>query len=169
MTMTWSNIWVEKDTTKRAFTQNVRRCSLMVIPRIKEKLQKYPDVTYTARADYLEIPAQGPEGFRVWVQERPGHYTVGFEGWHEEFTEAGAAIDCFAFGLSPACRLSVFRRGSIDYKWQVLHQVDGQWIADSETGLFFFPFGAGERRESYTMTSSTPPNIRLETDLRTRS
>jgi hypothetical protein len=25
----------------------------------------------------------------------------------------------------------------MDYKWQVLVQEDGQWIADSETGLLF--------------------------------
>jgi len=66
--------------------------------------------------------------------------TVGFEGWHEEFTDEAAALNCFAFGLSTACRLRVFRCRGTDYKWQVLHQVDGRWIADSETGLFVFTF-----------------------------
>jgi hypothetical protein len=112
----------------------------MVIPRIKEKLQKYPHVSYAATASFLEIPPQSPTGFCVWIQERPDGYTVGFDGWHEEFTDADAALNCFAFGLSTACRLRVFRRGSTDYKWQVLHQVDSHWVADSETGLFIFPF-----------------------------
>lgn len=112
----------------------------MVIPRIKEKLQKYPHVAYTTSDGYLEISAQSPTGFRVWIQEQPDGYTVGFDGWHEEFTDGDEAFNCFAFGLSAACRLRVFRRGSTDYKWQVLHQVDGQWVADSETGLFIFPF-----------------------------
>jgi hypothetical protein len=54
----------------------------MVISRIKEKLQKYPDVTYTTTEGHLEIPAQSPTGFRVWIHERADGYTVGFDGWH---------------------------------------------------------------------------------------
>ena len=112
----------------------------MVISRIKEKLQKYPHVTYTSSDGVLEIPAQSPTGFRVWIRERGSDITVGFEGWHEEFTDAEAALKCFAFGLSTACRLRVFRCLGTDYKWQVLVQSDGQWVADSETGLLFPTF-----------------------------
>jgi len=112
----------------------------MVIPRIKEKLQKYPRVTYTSVDGVLEIPAQSPTGFRVWIREQDGQFTVGFEGWHEEFDDGDAALKCFAFGLSSACRLRVFRCLGTDYKWQVLVQVDGQWVADSETGLLFPTF-----------------------------
>ena len=112
----------------------------MVISRIKEKLQRYPHVTYTTTDGHLEIPAQSPTGFRVWIQERANGCTVGFDGWHEEFTDGDEALNCFAFGLSTACRLRVFSRGSADYKWQVLRQVDGEWVADSETGLLIFPF-----------------------------
>jgi hypothetical protein len=112
----------------------------MVISRIKEKLQKYPHVSYTSADGVLEIPAQSPTGFRVWIREHGGHSTVGFEGWHEEFTDADEALECFAFGLSTACRLRVFRCLGTDYKWQVLVQVDGEWVADSETGLLFPTF-----------------------------
>src|SRR5438445_8879468 len=96
----------------------------MLISRIKEKLQKYPNVTHTEKEGFLEIPAQTPTGFRVWIQERNGDITVGFEGWHEEFTDEEPALKCFAFGLSTACRLRVFRCLSTDYKWQVLVQED---------------------------------------------
>jgi hypothetical protein len=112
----------------------------MVISRIKEKLQKYPHVTYRTKEGFLEIPAQTPTGFQVWIRERGGNFTVGFEGWHEEFTDEEAALKCFAFGLSTACRLRVFRCLSLDYKWQVLVQENGEWIADSETGLLFPTF-----------------------------
>jgi hypothetical protein len=112
----------------------------MVISRIKEKLQKYPHVTYTTTESFLEIPAQSPTGFRVWIQERLGGCTVGFEGWHEEFTDEEEALNCFAFGLSEDCRLRVFRCRGTDYKWQVLHHVDGRWVTDSETGMFVFTF-----------------------------
>jgi hypothetical protein len=112
----------------------------MVISRIKERLQKYPHVIYKATEGFLEIPAQSPTGFRVWIRESGSDFTVGFEGWHEEFTDADAAFKCFAFGLSTACRLRVFRCLSMDYKWQVLVREDGEWIADSETGLLFPTF-----------------------------
>ena len=109
----------------------------MVISRIIEKLQKYPRVTYKTQEGFLEIPAQTPIGFRVWIQERDKNYTVGFEGWHDEFADEEVALKCFAFGLSTACRLRVFRCLGTDYKWQVLVQENGEWVADSETGLFF--------------------------------
>jgi hypothetical protein len=112
----------------------------MVISRIKDKLQKYPHITYTSTEGHLEIPAQSPTGFCVRIHERADGYTVGFDGWHEEFTDADEALNCFAFGLSSACRLRIFSHCGADYKWQVLHKVDGQWVVDSETGLFVFPF-----------------------------
>ena len=108
----------------------------MVISRVEEELQKYPNVTYKTEG-FLEIPAQSPTGFRVWIRERHGCFAVGFEGWHEEFTDEDAAFKCVAFGLSTACQLRVFRCLSMDYKWQVLFQVDGEWVADSEAGFFF--------------------------------
>src|SRR6266852_9891662 len=130
----------------------------MVISRIKEKLQKYPRVTYTTKEGFLEIPAQTPTGFRVWIQERSGDFTVGFEVWHEEFTDEDAALKCFAFGLTTDCRLSVFRCLSTDYKWQVLVHMDGRWVADSETVCYSPRFGYRKSRGTYRMTSSTAPN-----------
>ncbi|HVY69705.1 MAG TPA: hypothetical protein VHH73_07225 [Verrucomicrobiae bacterium] len=79
-------------------------------------------------------------GFRVWIQERVGGWTVGFEGWHDEFANPEVASRCFFFGFSPACRLRVFRRGSFDYKWQVLHRSEGNWLVESETSSLVFPF-----------------------------
>src|SRR5262249_26725421 len=117
-----------------------RRRSPMLISRIREKLTRHPGVTFNARERFLEIPAQKPTGFQVWAEEGQNRYTIGFEGWHEEFTDVGEALNCFAFGLSTACRLRVFRRGGMDYKWQVLHEVDGRWVVDSETGLLLFTF-----------------------------
>jgi hypothetical protein len=112
----------------------------MIIPRIEEKLRSYPHVTYETAHNYLEIPPQSHTGFRVWIQERPDGCTVGFEGWHEEFSDREEALNCFAFGLSDACLLRIFTRGKVDYKWIVLHRRNGEWAVDSETGLFFFPF-----------------------------
>jgi hypothetical protein len=100
----------------------------------------HPHVTFTSTDGFLEIPAQSPAGFRVWIREHGDRSTVGFEGWHEEFTDADTALNCFAFGLSTACRLRVFRCLGTDYKWQVLVQVDGEWAVDSEAGMLFPTF-----------------------------
>jgi hypothetical protein len=44
-------------------------------------------------------------GFTVGLRITPSGFTVYFEGWHEEFTSEDEALNCFAFGLSPKCRL----------------------------------------------------------------
>jgi hypothetical protein len=112
----------------------------MVIARIEEELRKWPHIVCKATPDCLEIPAQSPSGFGVWVHERAGGCTVGFEGWHEEFTDGAAASNCFFLGLTTACKLRVHRRGGKNYRWQLLHRVGHEWEAESETCLLFFPF-----------------------------
>ena len=111
-----------------------------LISRLQESLQNYPHITYQAGMHYLEIPAQTRNGFRVWFRERAGRYTIGFEKWHEEFTNAASAFNFFVFGLSRACRLKVLSCGGVDYKWQVQRRLDRRWVAVSESGMAFFPF-----------------------------
>jgi len=120
--------------------------NLRLISRIEVTLQKYPDTTYRAGLRHLEVPAQTRDGFRVWIEQQPGHYTVGFEKWHKAFTNAESAFNCFMFGLSGACRLRVLSWAGVDYKWQVQRRLGGRWITDSEAGMFLYPFW-GRRRE----------------------
>jgi hypothetical protein len=75
-------------------------------------------------------------GFRII----PTGFTVNFEGWHEAFTSEDEALNCFAFGLSPNCRLAVVLRGNTETKWVVESFKDGKWTPDSETGLLLQPF-----------------------------
>ena len=112
----------------------------MVIPQILEKLKACPQVRYRTEPGFLEVPPQKPGGFAVWIREGPGGHTVGYEGWHEWLSDDASAFKCFAFGLSTACRLRVFRCAGKDYRWQVLHQVNGEWTAHSAAGLFLAPF-----------------------------
>ena len=74
-------------------------------------------------------------------------FTVNFEGWHEEFTSEDEALNCFAFGLSPNCRLAVVLRGNTEKKWVVESLKDGKWTPDSETGLLLQPFWRSARIE----------------------
>ena len=110
------------------------------IDEIKTKLRDYPDVKYESTDSSITVLPSSDTGFNVTLEIAPGNYTVSFNGWHENFADASEALDCFAFGLSDECRLKEHRRGRFAYRWTVESKQNGQWVADSETGLFIFPF-----------------------------
>ena len=82
--------------------------NVSMISSIEAALQKYPRITYRADVHSLEVPAQTRNGFQVSIRQRADRYTLGFEKWHQEFTNATSAFDFFMFGLSRVCRLQVF-------------------------------------------------------------
>ncbi len=110
------------------------------IDEIMTRLRKYPDVKYESTASSITVLPSSDTGFNVSLEVGPSRYTVSFNGWHEDFEDAFEALDCFAFGLSDECRLKEYRRGNAAYRWTVESKHNGQWVADSETGLFLFPF-----------------------------
>ena len=115
------------------------------IEKIKAKLSAYPDVRYSEHPNQIEVHPRDQSGFTVGLQITPAGFTVHFEGWHEEFTSEEEALDCFAFGLSPKCRLAVVLRGNTPTKWVVEWFEDGDWTPDSETGLLLQPFWRSAR------------------------
>jgi hypothetical protein len=116
------------------------------IQKIKTKLSAYPDVQYSESADGIEVHPRNQSGFTVGLRITPSGFTVNFDGWHEEFTSEDEALDCFAFGLSPKCRLAVFR-GDTETKWVVEGLENGAWTPDSETGLLLQPLWRSARVE----------------------
>jgi hypothetical protein len=110
------------------------------IEEIKARLREYPKVKYETTASSITVLRASDDGFNVTLDMAPGGYTVSFNGWHEDFEDASEALDCFAFGLSDECRLKEYRRGNSAYRWAVESKQNGQWVTDSETGLFIFPF-----------------------------
>jgi hypothetical protein len=110
------------------------------IEEIKERLRKYPHVRYEVGASSISVLPTSNDGFTVGLEVSQNQITVFFNGWHEHFQEQDEALDCFAFGLSDECRLKECRRGNFAYRWTVESKQDGKWVADSETGLFLFPF-----------------------------
>jgi hypothetical protein len=110
------------------------------IEQIKERLLKYPHVRYQAAASFISVLPTSNDGFTVSLDVRHSQYTVYFNGWHEDFQKEDEALNCFAFGLSDECRLKECRRGKFAYRWTVESKQNGNWVADSETGLFLFPF-----------------------------
>ena len=113
---------------------------MSAIACIVEKLKKYPELSFKLEANTIAVKPADADGFAVWLSERDGGYTVGFDGWHEEFENEEAALNCFAFGLSGKCRLKVDYRGSFPYRWTVEAAVEEGWATDSTTGLLIFPF-----------------------------
>lgn len=110
------------------------------IEQIKEKLRRYPHVTYEVGESSIAVSPTSNHGFTVSLEIAGTEHIVFFNGWHENFQQPDEALDCFAFGLSNECRLKECRRGSFAYRWSVESKQDGQWVTDSETGLLLFPF-----------------------------
>jgi hypothetical protein len=125
------------------------------IEAIREKLRRYPQVRADETANSITVHPESRDGFPVRLDQHSRGYTVSFAGWHEEFESEAEALNCFAFGLSEACRLRVFSRGSFDYRWIAQHFKDGAWHSDTETGLLVFPFWL-RRHERYLQNHVTP-------------
>jgi len=110
------------------------------IEEIKTRLRNYPHIKYETSESSITVLPGSDKGFKVGFEGAPGHYLVSFNGWHEEFTDVNEALNCLAFGLSDECRLKEHRRGGFAYRWTVESKQNDEWVADSETGLFLFPF-----------------------------
>jgi len=111
-----------------------------ILTQIKHRLADFPTVVYEAQPGSLRILPNSETGFTVSLHTNGGSYTVSFNGWHEEFTDAQEALDCFGFGLSPACRLIEYRRGRTACRWSAQTFRDGEWRDFSVTGLTIVPF-----------------------------
>ena len=107
---------------------------------IKAKLEKYPHVQYEEGENSIIIYPVNEEGFIIEIEESPSSYTVAFDGWHESFQSAEEALNYVAFGLTESCRLKIVLRGGSPQKWVVESKENNEWVSDSETGLFIFPF-----------------------------
>lgn len=115
------------------------------IEKIRAKLAGYAGVQYLEEPDKIEVRPADETGFAVGLVVAPAGFTVYFDGWHEEFASEKEALECFAFGLSSACRLAVVFRGDRPAKWTVESLNDGQWTPDSTTGLLLQPFWRSSR------------------------
>ena len=108
------------------------------ISEIKEELKKYPSLKFIVEDNTISITPEN--GFTVWLTEYENQWTVGYKGWHEEFEDQESALKCLFFGLSSTCRLKVFKRGNMEYKWTMEAEENGQWVSYSTTCLLFIPF-----------------------------
>ncbi len=110
------------------------------IEKIKEKLQKYPQIKFEEDENSIWVLPASEEGFTVTLDIGYDNIKVFFNGWHEDFENEEEALNCFAFGLSTDCRLKEFHRNNESYKWTLEYKENGEWIAESTISLFNFSF-----------------------------
>jgi hypothetical protein len=113
---------------------------MSAIEVIKEKLKKYPQLTYRIDDNKISVEPTSRTGFTVSLIEHSPGFTVGFDGWHEEFDNEEEALNCFGFGLSDTCRLKVVKRGGVPCSWSVERKHGEEWHDLGATGLIFVPF-----------------------------
>jgi len=138
---------------------------LSAIEKIQAKLAKYPTVHSALEVDgaarTVTVLPIGPTGFAVSLAEHPKGWTVSYEGWHEEFDSEEEALDCFAFGLSAACRLRVEYRGTTPVKWSLEVRSGGGWVEESTVGLLH-PFFWRPRAIRHLQNEILPADPRSE-------
>ncbi len=113
---------------------------MSAIEVIREKLKKYPQLNYQIEDNTITVEPVSLGGFAVCLIENNPGFTVGFDGWHEEFESQDEALNCFAFGLSEKCRLKVIKRGNMPTSWTVQSWNGSDWNNESTTGMIFIPF-----------------------------
>lgn len=113
---------------------------MSAISKIKEKLKNYPELKYQVVGNSISIPPILSTGFTIWLTENISGFTVGFDGWHEEFDHENDALNCIAFGLSDQCRLKIVKYGKIACSWTLEMKNEHGWAEESRTGLIFIPF-----------------------------
>jgi hypothetical protein len=112
---------------------------MSAVAQIERKLARYPQarrvLEEAGEVGSITVLPPDADGFAVCLTERPGQWTVSYDGWHDDFDSETSAMNCFAFGLSAECRLRVEYRGAAAVKWTVEALADGAWVEDSTVGL----------------------------------
>jgi hypothetical protein len=112
-----------------------------IIKKIKEQLEKFPDVEITHNYENsISVKPKDESSFPVTLTIDDNKYTINFKGWYRDFFTEDEALDCFAFGLSNDCRLKVISVNKIEYRWILELKEAGKWVEDSEANLSLFPF-----------------------------
>jgi hypothetical protein len=108
---------------------------------IIEKLKECPAARYEVAEDRVRVLQGAREGFDVMIEQVwENHFTVFFDGWHEEFFDYAKAVACFLMGLSDRCRLKTQAKGDSRFQW-TLEYLDGdQWRERSSTQRYIHQF-----------------------------
>jgi hypothetical protein len=108
---------------------------------IIEKLKESPTARYEVAEERIRVLPVTREGFEVMIEQIwENHFTVSFDGWHEEFFDYEKAAACFLMGLSNRCRLKIQEKGGSRFQW-TLENLDGEeWREQSSTQRYIHQF-----------------------------
>jgi hypothetical protein len=108
---------------------------------IIQELKEYPGARYEVAEDRIRVLPVTQDGFEVTIEQIwEDHFTVSFDGWHEEFFDYRKAVDCFLMGLSDRCRLKTQEKGGSRFQWTVEHLDGEEWRELSSTQRFLHQF-----------------------------
>jgi hypothetical protein len=109
---------------------------------LEEMLREFPAVRVEKEGNLIAAICPGENTFKVALEDDPAEVTVFLAGYHQHFSkdEQRDALGMFLTGLSDTCRVEVFSRGGIDYKWVVeAVNFQGCW---SNAAMLTNPFAA---------------------------
>ncbi len=108
---------------------------------IIKMLKEYPRAEYKLGEDLVRVLPVTPEGFEVIIEQIwENHFTVSFDGWHEDFFSHEKALACFFLGLSNRCRLKTQEKGGTRFQWTIEYLDGTQWREGSSTRRFIHQF-----------------------------
>ena len=108
---------------------------------IIEKLKESPAVRYEVAEERIRVLPATREGFEVMIEQIwENHFTVSFDGWHEEFFNYEKAAACFLLGLTNRCRLKIQEKGGSRFQWTLENLEGKEWREQSSTQRYIHQF-----------------------------
>ncbi len=108
---------------------------------IIEKLKESPGARYEIAEERIRVLPATREGFEVMIEQIwENHFTVSFDGWHEEFFNYEKAAACFLLGLTNRCRLKIQEKGGSRFQWTLENLEGKEWREQSSTQRYIHQF-----------------------------
>jgi hypothetical protein len=104
-----------------------------ILDKGEKLLAEFHGLQYVREPLALRVAPPNPNGFPVALEIDKDGYVVRLGGWHEAFLDETDALECFAFGFSPGCRLRVTSRGKQDIAWALEFKNGPAWEEYSNT------------------------------------
>lgn len=122
------------------------------IERVVARLRRMDHIRWELEGRTVRVLPSDCRGFEVALTEHEDAWSVCFDGWHQQFHSEREALECFAFGLTDACRLTCWSRDGRRYRWTVEAKTDEGWIEGSTTGMLLFPFLSSVEKRTFQNT-----------------
>ncbi len=139
------------------------------VTRMKHALSSRPEIKHSWSIDededhcFLQIVGQGAPGFDLVAEVSPEEIILSAEGWHEHYPSSSSINDAvnemtgrIRDMLSPVMRIREELSFGVAFRWHLENLIEGQWVAESTCGLFFYPW-FGTKSEKIYSNNLLPP------------